>query len=59
MDHCNHATGSVLKFMRSVSTLPENLMTLIKKSNMEINLVNGTLKAGDPKRDVFDPVLGS
>ncbi len=46
-------------FMRSVSTLPENLVTLIKKSNIEINLVDGALKAGDLKQYIPDPVPGS
>ena len=44
--------------MRNVSTLPENLVTLIKL-NMGISLVNGVLKTGDLKRDIPDPVPGS
>ena len=42
-----------------VSTLAENLVTLIKKLSMEISLVNGALNNGDLKRDIPDPVQGS
>ena len=45
--------------MKNVSTLPENLVTSIKKSNMVIYLVYGALEGGDLKCDIPDPVLGS
>ncbi len=42
-----------------MSTPWENRVTLVKKLNVPINLVDGALKTGDLKNDIPDPAHSS